>query len=726
MTAQLLSKTDNSWSWSTFTSNTNPISAGVEVNTSRAGMNKEVLQPTTGATAYVARTSQECNASPNPSRCYFNQAPYGINGQGTGLRSAILASSPNDEIVILNNYTIHNFTVLIDKPLTIRGHDQAMITYEGNICDQPMLSVTSGVVIRNLTITDGTCNEPSRNLIVINSPSNVRIENNTLLNGNRAVSVQRNNGNVTVAFNHIANHSDFAIFYQSGGTGTGRVDVFANNILNNGSQTQVNCNNRGTANHNYWGLGLNASDSVLNCTVNNAKQLGAPIRFSEKLAGVDAVRQTVTPSMTYLFDEKVGVQRSDGSDFEVIIVNHGHGLSSNIPFYQTGFFGIRPCSNFYDVFLAGEADATDLTLALKYDLNENCVNLIESNTYCLQPDSANYPLWWYDPEEVITDGWTRTGQNPQGPGAGNASGQVTTCNTNLKEIRVIIDNSGRPGIVDLRYTPFFVGLPRTQGVVLSQFTAQFEAPRINLRWTTSSEVNARGFRILRSPTRTDNYVRISPEINAIGDTNIGGIYNYADSTIALNQSYYYQIEVINREGIAIETHGPLAIYAATPTPTITPSPTTTTDPQAPSPTATLYFFRSPTVYFIPNTPTPTGGPTQVRTEAPTPTGTRTFMIATDTADPQDGYPIDKPQVGTPTLPTPPLPSNEDGPLPTITPSPQISPTPAEITEPTDPGFIESLLQNPTHRRWVFFSGGLLSGLGMLAAASIILAKIRFS
>lgn len=685
---------------------------------------------------YVAASPDDCD---DYSPCFVNSGDDLDQGLGTGLRDAILAVDPGDEIRILKDYTIKDSSVLVDKEVFIRGHENALITYIGTECTQPMLLITEGATVSELTVNDGNCFNPSRNLIEVASADPVVIKQNTLVFGDHAVLIHDNSGDVTIAFNHVVNNDSYAVF-RDAGESTGEVAIYANNIINNRTGYQVDCNRRGTANHNFWGEGNSAPASANNCgVVTNGKRLGALIRLDTSRPGVEAQRLTVTTIMAYAFDEKIGAQRSAGNDFDIIIVNHGQGLAANIPFYQDGAGNIQPCSNFYDVFLADGTGATNLILALKYDLNSNCVAKIESSDNCGSTNSQNYPLYWYDPATNATDGWDRTGQNPQGPGAGGVTGQETSCNLSTKEIRVIIDNSGRPGISsDLNFTPFVVGLPIVDGITLSQFTAQFDGSKVNLRWITTSEINTQGFYVLRSDSRDGTYARISSQINAIGDTHIGGIYQFADTNITFARTYFYKLEVIDINGNSIELHGPVSTVTSTATPTATQTRTPTTIPTATgtwtrSPTPIPY--NSPTPYYIYRTPTPyiqlrtatqSVGPTQFRTFGPSPVGTDDFITyPTDDMDTDSGYPIPDPNDQDWWGETPPV---EGYPLP-VTPSPdQPTPTPEPETDSDTPATGtdddgELAVQNI---RWIFIMVGIAGGLSLIGATSVILAGSRFS
>jgi hypothetical protein len=718
-----------------------------------ASFTKTIELAERGKIVYVANTPEDCAAF---TPCYVNSDDDLEDGIGTGLRDAILTVNAGDEIRILKVYAIKDNTVLIDKDVQIRGYDNAMLSYIGTECKEPMLMVTQGGILSELTINDGNCFNPSRNLLEIDSGEPVFVEHNTLVFGDHAVYIHDNFGDVTVAFNHIVNNDDYAV-WRATGKSTGAVNIYANNIINNKTGFQVDCNDSGTANHNYWGEGQSATANADNCVVTNGKRLGALIRLSSDRPGVEAQRLKVNSTMSYAFDGQVGARRSAGNNFDLIIVNHGQGSAANIPFYPIGTDQIQPCSNFYDIFLADDAAPTNLILALSYNLNSNCVSQVESSKYCGGSDSTQYPLLWYDPATSATDGWDRTGQSPQGPGAGGVSGQETSCHLDAKEIRVVIDNTGRPGISsDLNFTPFVIGLPMVDGITLSQFTAQFDGSKILLKWITSSEVNVRGFYVLRSDSKDGPYARISNQINAIGDTYIGGIYQYTDNTIAFARTYYYKIEVIDNNGKSIATHGPVSILTATATPTATMTQTRTNTPTVtltptrtliptrtltPTPTWTPFYYQSPTPYyqyatptpyFQPRTATPVGWPTQVRTFGPTPAGTDDdYTYPTDDYyDPDVAYP--EPETEQPIdwestqlaegYPIPETPSPTE---PTPTPDPNSNTDDLDGDSPatgTDDE-VDLPIQN---LRWIFIIVGAAGGLSLLGAASVILAKSRFS
>ncbi|MDF1519897.1 MAG: hypothetical protein P1P73_05390 [Brevefilum sp.] len=664
---------------------------------------------------YIASSPAECGSF---TPCYTNTDGLDEpNGTGTGLRDAVNALNPGDEIAILGNYLVKDHTVLIDKNLTIKGQDNSLITYNGVNCSVPMLNFTAGGILKDLTIVGADCSGVSRDLVSVNSPVDLSIEHTTLTNGGRAVDIKSGDGTVTLAFNHITGNQDYAL-YQGEGLGSGTVKIYANNIHSNRTGAQVNCNNLGNADHNFWGEGVLASTGAEFCTVSEAKTLGAPILPETNAPGVQALMQTVTDTYAAAFDNNIAVKRNSGSNYDLFIVNHGQGTSENIPFLGVGTTPIIACSNFYDIFLAEGAVASDLVLSIKYDLNADCISTIESVDFCGSNDSSKIPLWWYAPLNNLTDGWDRTGQIPAGDNPLNESGQLTGCNTVEDSLQVVIDASGRPGInKDLNFTPFLAGLPVGSSDIKT-FGAVLDLDEVNLSWETGIESSISGYHVLRASSEIGPYSRISPIINAIGSN---AHYQYTDvlNTSDFNKNFYYKIEIINSYGDTIRTHGPQSILTSTPTPTFTPTKTPTptrtlyptrtpypTSTLGPTRTATLYFYRSPTSYYRPGTSTPFNTPTQVRTDR----ALETEVSPTITEiSPSEQTPSPEFITSTSTKSTTPLPTN--------TLHPTATPTQVTTQEPA----INDQEQNP----WVFLLIGSFSGLAILGFVSVLLSKTYF-
>ena len=564
-----------------------------------ATLTKSINVAAASQPAYVAETVGQCGSY---TPCFVNSADDLPDGLGTGLKDAIDAYTTPAEINILSTYNIKSHNVLVDKPHTIQGQSNSTLSYNGSSCTSPMLTITAGATLRHTTLNDGTCTSISRNLVVVDSPDPVLLEYNTLNDGYVGVLLKDNAGDLTIQFNQITQNISYAIKRESG-SNLSEINAKANNIFDNKYGYQVECQNKGVVDHNYWGEGVSPASAVSNCSITDGKELGAPIMTSD--TGVDAIRATVTLAKTSAFNGAISYNHNGSGDFDIYIINHGNGDQDNIPFLESGSEPMTACSNFWDVFTADGDSPSELILYMKYDLNSSCESRIESSDYCGQPSSSKFPLWWYDPAYDVTDKWDKTGESPKGTGAGGASGQTTSCDTTNKEISVTIDSSGRPDLNnDLKFTPFVVGFPLPSGIQLNSFTSEFRVSRVDIKWITSSENNISGFHILRGETANGTYTRITELIPAIGNPFIGGIYNYTDYGIVFARNYFYKLEVIDENEQTIEIHGPVSVLTstATPTATLTRTPTQTRTSTLIK-TNTPYVYKSPTKTYRSSTPT---------------------------------------------------------------------------------------------------------------------------
>lgn len=600
----------------------------------------------TADVVYVANDAAACGAS---SPCYINSGEDLPGGLGTGLKDAIdshpLPGQPAT-ILITGNYLIKNNAVLVDKPHIIQGVNDARITYLGTFCSQPMLRITAGATLRDLTINDGTCSSTSRSLVQVESPQTVSLISNDLTGGQDAVRILDNNGDVILQFNHITGNSGYAIWREAG-AGSGKVQAVANNFYANRSGFQVECSNKGRVDHNFWGFGVDPLTAISQCTFTVGKRLGAPALPRSNAPGVTAEKVTVTSTKTYTSDGKVAFQHAPSdSDFDLFIVNHGSGSPDNVPFTGGMPGSLTACSNYYDIFLASDVTLPPslLDLFFRYDSSTGCTATIESTAYCGSNDPALIPLWWYDPAANITDGWDTTAQNPAGSGAAGATGQTTVCNPVLKEIQVSIDSSGRPNSTDdLNFTPFVVGLlPLPSSVIFSQFTAIAGNTQAAVQWTTVSEVNTSGFYLLRSQSESGGFSRVSPFIPRRGSGIGGAFYEVVDSGLTNGTTYYYRLEIISTTQessfsgvirVVPQQATPTSTVTSTPTPSSSPTPTATAT-STPTPTDTATSSATPTATGTQFTSTPTVSPTATLTLTPTitltgtitPTRTITFTL----------------------------------------------------------------------------------------------------
>lgn len=604
-----------------------------------------------GSTVFVANDAAACSIN---TPCYVNSGDDLADGLGTGLKDAIdaRAGNPQGNIVILGNYTVKSQTVLVDQPVTIAGLSDASLTYTGQVCNQPMLGITAGATLRSLNINDGACATTSRDLIAVNSTANVTIESNDLVNGANAVTVASNSGNLLLRFNHIRGNSGYAALVAAG-AGTGRLEALANNLYGNRSGAQVECNQLGRVDHNFWGSGGVAAS---NCTYTASKRLGAAVQLRPAAPGIQAGEFIVASSLGSAFDGQISFQHAaEGSDFSLFVLNHGYGSPENVPF--TGASSeLTPCSNYWDVFLPdGVTPNSTLALYFKYNLNSGCTATIESTAYCGQTDPALLPLYWYDPAANITGGWSTTGKN-----LGAFTGQDTVCLPETDELRVSIDTTGRPNFADdLRFLPFVVGVPaQNAAVMLTSFYSQSNESQILLNWSTSSEYNVQTFYVQRDVVGGSSFQRISGPIASQGTPQAGAAYQYLDTGLTNGTTYRYRLEIVtvNQQSIfsgellaaaGIPTPTPTGTVTATPTITVTPTPTTSLTPTisaTPTITSTPTITRTPTrtrtVYVAVPTWTRTPRPSTFRTSTPSRTAnslTRTAQ-AGGLSTSSSGYP----------------------------------------------------------------------------------------
>ncbi len=577
---------------------------------------------------FVAQSAEECLQN---SPCFINSGDDLPGGIGTGLKDAIDALNPSAVIQIIGNYAIRSQTVAIDKSLTIKGLPQATITSSGYVCDLPMLAVSAGLTLEDIALNDGLCINPNRDLLQIDNSQPINILSSSLTNGRDALLIRQSASPITIQASTISNNIGFAI-NRLANSGIGEIRAAANNIYGNRNGVQVNCGSYGTVNHNFWGYEIGADTASQNCTFQAGKQLGSPILSSISTTGLQVEKVTVGFLPQSYFENQVSVSHAVSEpDFELFIVNHGSS-SSSIPFASTAAMtNLVPCSNFYDVFLANSATITStLNLSIRYNLNNACTATIESNSYCGQSDPTLFPLWWIDPNQLITSGWDTTGQSPSGPASNGVNGQTTTCDLINKNIAVQIDGSGRPGInADLNFTPFVVAIiGNPAAAVLTNFSAIAGDRRVTLNWQTSSELNTSGFYIQRRLQGTGSFASISPFIPRSGTNTSGAVYTFVDTTVTNINVYDYRLEIVGSDFLSIysntisaspapATQTPTTTVSATITQTLTASITSTTTI---TPTRTVTRTRTST-----RTPSRTSyrAPTLVRTPFRSATPSRT-------------------------------------------------------------------------------------------------------
>jgi hypothetical protein len=634
---------------------------GVWTRTAQVFTNQMPVVPRT-TTVYVAADASGCGGQ---QPCYLNSSGDQAGALGTGMRDALDALDETQSglrLVVLGTVGLKSTPLTINKSVSIEGSGDATLTASGSTCSAAaeMLRFTAGGALRGLNLNDGSCSAANnRPLVVVDSPADVLIESNDLTGGADAIRVTGSQaGSVTVRYNQIRGNSGYALYWDN--SSNAALTLVANNLDGNRSGDPVECaagasaavSNR-QANHNYWGG--QAPGSGTHCAAQSGKQLGAPVQALTGAPGLDARRVTVTTSKTYAFNNQIAYARSGGSDFDLYVVNHGASFPDAQPFPALGPMPM-PCGNTWDVFLASAAPADAvLDLSLRYDRSAACIAAVETSSYCEQSTAPqNYPLWWIDPLNSVTSGWDTTGQKPAGTSAGGANGQATSCDMTAHEIKVSVDTSGRPDLVnDLNYTPLLVGIP-----IPATWQAFASDRTVTLLWTTTHEPDITGFTVLRSQTAGGPFEPVSDLIARKGSATGPGSYSYVDGGRTNGVTSYYVLRVTRADGgillsnvISIASNIPTLTY----TPTVTPTRT---------PTATLTLFRLPS------------------TAAPLPTraftATRALATAARTATPTFGR-------GTPSLtfgrgtPSPTLPGGyppPDGDLTPLATQPDGYPGPA--------------------------------------------------
>ncbi len=584
---------------------------------------------------FVASTEALCSGYTN---CFFNDSTD--LPESNALTKAIKFARDNAltevTINVLSPYEINSHTIVVDYPVSIIGKNNGWISTSTSDCSQAMFSISVQTTMRDIYLNDGACNSPSRNLIVINSESPVVIEHTTLENGQTAVSYQPGAGHLTMQFNHINNNQ--AAILSTNDDPNAKLLVVANNITSTSSSAQVTCAVNSFVDHNYWGAGMLPSQSAIGCGADDAKRLDAPI--VAETTGVAARLLSLTNILSAT--DFYGFKASSTNATSLYVVNHG----KTAPF-NTIAGSPYQCSNYFDIFLPPAANPGAITLSFAYRDTNDCAPIIQSAAYCGSGNQTRFPLLWYDPKTRVTDKWDKTGDKPQSSVGSIYAGQETACRTASKSIEVIVDNNGRPDLLnDLFFTPFVIGFE--QAGILS-FTATPVTNAINLNWTTVSEINTLNFHITRSTTSDGAYEKISGDIPATSSPSSGGSYSYSDTTPTVGQTYFYKLVVVNSDGSVQQMTGPISaaiasLATATKTPTRTPTVTFTP------------IYRSPTPFRTATSAFKTVGPEEPTLSLSTATITATVEITPD---------LSLTPEGTPTLTE----------TPSLTPSPTVSGTP---------------------------------------------------
>ena len=303
---------------------------------------------------FVANSQALCSGFTN---CFFNDTADlpESNALTKAIKYARDNSLTNAIINVLSPYEINSHTVVVDYPITILGKNNGWISTSTSDCSRPMFSITGQATLRDISLNDGACNSPSRDLVVINSPSPVLIDHNTFENGQTAISTQVGSGYLTIQFNQI-NNNQTAINSQNIDPNA-QLFVVANNITSNGTSTQVICVGNGLVDHNFWGVGVLPSQAAPDCVAYDGKRLDAPI--VEESTGVSARLMSLSSSIPS--PDFYGFNASSPTPVDIYVVNHGNSQ----PFTNSAG-STYACSNYFDIFLPPSASVNALTLSFTY------------------------------------------------------------------------------------------------------------------------------------------------------------------------------------------------------------------------------------------------------------------------------------------------------------------------------------------------------------------------
>jgi hypothetical protein len=72
---------------------------------------------------------------------------------------------------------------------------------------------------------------------------------------------------------------------------------------------------------------------------------------------------------------------------------------------------------------------------------------------------------------------------------------------------------------------------------------------LTINWTTESELDIIGFNLYRADSAEGDFVKINDElIPPAADPFIGGEHAFVDEEVTRGQTYYYQLETVDRNG----------------------------------------------------------------------------------------------------------------------------------------------------------------------------------
>ncbi|MBN1781059.1 T9SS type A sorting domain-containing protein [bacterium] len=125
-----------------------------------------------------------------------------------------------------------------------------------------------------------------------------------------------------------------------------------------------------------------------------------------------------------------------------------------------------------------------------------------------------------------------------------------------------VEQIGADGFGDFSgsgHTVTYVNQDASLPVQMSNMEAEASYEGVELSWTTASEVNSEGFRILRADAADGEFTQITTAlIPSQGNSSSGTEYKYIDKEIASEATYYYKIQEQSTDG-RVSEFGPIEV-----------------------------------------------------------------------------------------------------------------------------------------------------------------------
>jgi hypothetical protein len=136
--------------------------------------------------------------------------------------------------------------------------------------------------------------------------------------------------------------------------------------------------------------------------------------------------------------------------------------------------------------------------------------------------------------------------------AGEATFTYTGTTEGDDTITAWVDQDG-DGIQDPN-EPFDVATKKwkkSTAIILVKFTAIGQEERVLLEWETASEPDTEGFNLWRSEAADGEYTRLNTGlIQAQGSGDTGASYEYVDTEVVKDVTYYYKLEDVDTSGVS--------------------------------------------------------------------------------------------------------------------------------------------------------------------------------